>query len=91
MSAWTAMIVPEEGELFPALRRALCCDKQCKAGESVLVLRTECGKLVQQHVLHRKCLLNQINQMPLDRQEYRSAFAKMRAKIVATGKPFPMD
>lgn len=85
-----AMIVPEGNE-FPAFRNTACCDKQCKAGESVLIFTVQCGKLEQNHVFHRDCLLDQVNQMPLSRRDYRSRFAKTRAKIIATGKPFPTD
>lgn len=84
------MIVPD-GNAFPAFRKAACCDKQTKAGESVLILTLRVGKLVHRTVLHRRCLLNLVNEMPLDRRDYRSKFDKMKERIKTTGEPFPVD
>lgn len=88
--SFRSMLVPD-GNAFPAFRKAACCDKQVKAGESVLIMSTKCGKLVQRHVLHRRCLLNYIEEMPLDRRDWRSKFDKMKERIITTGEPFPVD
>lgn len=84
------MVVPN-GNVFPAFRNTVCCERQTKAGESVLVFSVKPigSKLVQNHILHRRCLLNLLNEMPLDRSDQRSEFEKIRERILATGDPFP--
>lgn len=83
-----AMIVPE-GHSFPAQREARCCGKKVRVGESVLAIPVKSGDLVVQVVMHRSCLLKFTEHMPLGREEAQSAFDKLKADIIRTGRAIP--
>lgn len=55
----------------------------------MLIVPVKSGDLVVQVIFHRHHLLNLIEEMPLGRDEAQSAFDRLRARILETGKAFP--
>lgn len=81
------MVVPKDS--FPLRRKTKCCGKECKAGESVIVIQYMEGPLERNMLLHRRCLVELIEELPLDAQDYVSLFTSIRDTVKETGKAVP--
>lgn len=81
------MVVPKDS--FPLRRKAACCGKECKVGESVVVVQWKQEGLERQVILHRRCLVAIIDDLPLDAADYQSLFASIKDAVIETGNPFP--
>lgn len=81
--------VVKRGE-YPEGRKSTCCGERVVKNEVVVtvpvVREDEC---IGTAVLHRKCIADFLDTVPLDRFEYRRKFEQLREQIVKDGTPFP--
>lgn len=71
------MVAPLQG--FPTHRSATCCGQKIRKGEPIVVLQLESNLL-----LHRRCLVQALNGLPLDPKDYQAQFDKIRRDILAS-------
>lgn len=69
--------------VFPTRRKAVCCGNQVRPGESVVILHLAADKGVV--VLHRRCLVQVTDKLPLDARDYDAQFARLRKRILKKG------
>lgn len=82
-------MVIKEGE-FPHHRKTSCCGKLARPGESVILVEKRLGGAVKGHnVLHKRCLEQLCETLPTDACDSRKKLKELRARIQATGNPFP--
>lgn len=81
------LIVPKDS--FPLRRKAKCCNKECRSGESVLVLQYKDGSLTRNLILHARCLREVLENLPFDDDDYASLFVGIKNAVRDTGNPVP--
>lgn len=82
-------LVVQEGKL-PHRRKTECCGKEARPGESVILIEKRVGGALKGFVvLHKRCVEELCERMPVDASDSRKQLKELRERIVATGNPFP--
>ena len=71
--------------------QVVCCGAKPLVGESLLRVVDRSRSLFVRVYLHRRCLSNAIEQMPLDDTEIQRRFDGLREAIRESGKLFPEE
>lgn len=83
-------VVKEGG--FGHRRKAACCGKTTRAGESVLAFEKRVGGAAKGHlIVHRRCILDECDKLPMDAADTKRKMNELRDRIIKTGNPFPDD